>query len=248
MILLFPEMKGCNCLRSCQSIIHRHDKQELEAVPEGEAQGLFGWQNDLSNIRPKFCEVLGTPLSQSAFCFLPQRWTRNSSSKSKRSQPGPFVPASRSRLRPGGSELARFYLPLGPPLGPGRGDHPSPTRLPPSSPPRPVGRQVGPHLRAACPSPALPSARLRGRRCPGEAPLSPRPGLDRCAQVTGRSALGARRQRPGIRRIAGRFVFADTCFGSCVDPRALTAFIVSPNRKNSDAYLRKGRVTEDTRK
>ena len=32
----------------------------------------------------------------------------------------------------------------------------------------------------------------------------------------------------------------------CVDPRALTVFIVSPNRKNSDAYLWEGRVSENT--
>lgn len=151
------------------------------------------------------------------------------------------LPAPARRLR------ACAFLPSARPAARTRAGRPSiTTRLPPGSPPRPVGRQVGPHLRTACPSPALPSARLRGWRCRGEAPLSPRPGLDRCAQVTGRSALGARRWRPGIRRIAGRFVFADTCFGSCVDPRALTAFIVSPNRKNSDAYLREGRVSEDT--
>lgn len=173
---------------------------------------MFGWQNDLSNVSPKCCEVLGPPLSQSALCFPPQRWTRNSSSKSKRSQPvllcrlGRQAPSLRAFTSRAPRRSAR----------PGR----QAIHHPPSSRPARRRGQSGGRWGHTCgtarPVPPPPSARLRGCRCPGEAPLSPRPGLDRCVQVTGRGALGARRWRPGVRRIAGRFVFADTCFGWCV--------------------------------
>ena len=132
---------------------------------------MFGWQNDLSNVSPKCCEVLGPPLSQSTFCFLPQRWNRNSSSKSKRSQP--VLLCRLGRQAP--SLLARFYLSRAPPLGPDRETgHPSPTQLPPRSPPRPVGRQMGPHLRDRPPRPPSTLRSPPGLPVPREAPLSPR--------------------------------------------------------------------------
>ena len=133
--------------------------------------------------------------------------------------PSPVLLCLRLALpAPAGKLRACAFLPSArPAVRTPAGDRPSITHPAPVRLAAVASREAGRATPAAArPIPALPSARLRGWRCPGEAPLSPRPGLDRCAQVTGRSALGARRWRLGVRRIAGRFVFADTCFGSCV--------------------------------